>query len=77
MAFADALFDGRAVLAGIVATCLDAHDRLPDVLAARTGIPVATGDLADLLAVLAPDVLVDARMHKRATPEPQRGQARS
>ena len=34
-----------------------------------------TGDLAPILTILHPDVLIDARMRKRATPEPQRGLA--
>lgn len=75
MSFADAVFDGQAVLAGVAATRLDSLDLLPDILAARERIPVAVVDLVVLLNVLAPDVLVDARMRKRDHPEPQRGLA--
>ena len=75
MAFADALFDGRAVLAAVVATRLDSPALLPNYLAGDNGIPILVGDLAGLLAVLVPDVLVDARMRKRDLPGSQRGLA--
>lgn len=75
MAFADAVFDGRADLAGVTATLLDSLARLPSLLAASGAIPVVVGDLERLLAALDPQVLIDARMRKRARPEPQRGLA--
>ena len=37
---------------------------------------VTTAELGDVLAAVVPDVLVDARMRKRAVPEGQRGLAR-
>ncbi len=72
MAFADAIFDGTCELAGIRAR------RIDDVRLLRPGdgeVPVTTAELDGVLAALAPDVLVDARMRKRAQPEPQRGLA--
>ena len=75
MAFADAVFDGRAELAGVVATRLDDLTRLTDAAVTRAGIPAHIGDFSALLAACQPDVLVDARMRKRASPEIQRGLA--
>jgi len=69
MAFTDAIFDGRVDLAGVAAVRVD---DLAD-LAGSWGkaVPIFVGDIDDLLAALSPGVLVDARMRKRATPEPQ------
>jgi xanthine dehydrogenase accessory factor len=73
-AFTDAVFDGRAELAGVIAVRVDAN-RAVEMLATHDGIPVVTTALAAALAALAPAVLVDARMRKRAVPEDQRGLA--
>jgi xanthine dehydrogenase accessory factor len=72
MAFADAIFDGRAELEGIEAV------RIDDVNGAFTAahlIPVTTLEFPLVLIRLRPDVLVDARMRKREHPESQRGLA--
>jgi xanthine dehydrogenase accessory factor len=69
MAFADAVFDGEAVLDGVLARRVDDVAALADAVAGF--IPVTTADLGDVLAVLQPRVLVDARMRKREPPEPQ------
>lgn len=73
MAFADAIFDGACELDGVRAR------RVDDVaeLLRGTGdeVLLTTAALADVLAAVAPDVLVDARMRKRAQPESQRGLA--
>ena len=72
MAFADAIFDGSCELEGVRARRVDAVAELGqgggDVL-------LTTAELGDVLATLLPDVLVDARMRKRAQPETQRGLA--
>jgi xanthine dehydrogenase accessory factor len=75
MAFADAVFDGHALLEAVHA--VRAHDllRVGEALAAHRAIPVYVGDLGLLLSDLHPDVLVDARMRKHAQPEGQRGLA--
>jgi xanthine dehydrogenase accessory factor len=75
MAFADAVFAGRAVLAGVVAERVDRPEPVLGHLTAHAFIPVVVGDLAGLLPALVPEVLVDARMRKRDQPEPQRGLA--
>lgn len=75
MAFADAVFDGRAVLEGVEAVCVSDLEQAADLLAARVEIPVYVGPLRALVEHVRPDVLVDARMRKHATPEDQRGLA--
>jgi xanthine dehydrogenase accessory factor len=69
MAFADAVFDGEAVLDGVLARRIDDVAALGEAVAGF--IPVTTADLGDVLAAMQPSVLVDARMRKRARPEPQ------
>ncbi|MCL4395138.1 MAG: hypothetical protein M1482_10115 [Chloroflexi bacterium] len=76
MAFADAVFDGYAELEALRAVRVDDLSGLAQLLAAREAIPVVVNDLAALIAVAAPDVLVDARMRKHVHPEAQRGLAR-
>ncbi len=75
MAFADAVFDGHAILDEVHAT--RAHDlvRVKEALAARRAIPVYVGDLGPLLADVRPPVLVDARLRKHSQPEVQLGLA--
>jgi xanthine dehydrogenase accessory factor len=72
MAFTDAVFDGRAELAGVTAERVDRLARLPAALAQRATIPVVLQPFPEVLATLRPDVVVDARMRKRQHPEPQR-----
>lgn len=75
MAFADAVFDGQAVLEGVTARRLDDLLDLEPALDRREALPVATMGFADVLTHCAPHVLVDARMRKRAQPEIQIGLA--
>jgi xanthine dehydrogenase accessory factor len=75
MAFADALFDGRATLEGVDAVRVDTVARIGDVLAARRAVPIYARPLDGLLPALSPAVLVDARMRKRDQPERQMGMA--
>jgi xanthine dehydrogenase accessory factor len=75
MAFADAVFDGRASLEGIDAVrCRDVA-RVRNLLGSGRAVPVYVRDLGPLLANLKPTVLVDARMRKHAEPEVQIGYA--
>ena len=76
MAFADAVFDGQTKLEGVTAVRLNVPTDLTGVLATGEVIPVLVADLSRLLEVLHPDVLVDARMRKRASPEVQIGLAK-
>jgi xanthine dehydrogenase accessory factor len=73
MAFADAIFDGRTTLNRIEAIRADELDAVSALLVCHTVIPVVMGDFRALLPLIAPDVLVDARMRKRDSPETQRG----
>ncbi len=73
MAFTDAIFDGSAVLDGVVGRRVGV-DELPGRVDLAT-IQVVIAGFEDVLAAVAPAVLVDARMRKRAIPEPQRGLA--
>jgi xanthine dehydrogenase accessory factor len=75
MAFTDAVFDGECSLEGITAVRVDDLAALREVIDEHARIPVVTANLSTLLAALPPDVLIDARMRKRAQPEPQRGLA--
>ena len=71
MAFADAVFDGEASLDGLVARRVDDVAALAGAVAGGEVVPVTTAPLHEVLAALEPDVLVDARMRKRAVPESQ------
>jgi xanthine dehydrogenase accessory factor len=75
MAFADAIFDGRTTLDGVEAIRADESDAVLAILARPTVVPVVVGDFGVLLGLIAPDVLIDARMRKRDSPETQRGLA--
>jgi xanthine dehydrogenase accessory factor len=76
MAFTDAIFEGHAWLEGVEARRVDDFDFLLELLTARQIIPVIVVDLALLLDVAQPNVLIDARMRKHHQPEGQRGLAR-
>lgn len=76
MAFADAVFDGTAVLEGVVAQRAETVEAVERLLEARTAVPlVIEDDLVELVARYRPDVVIDARMRKRAQPTPLRGLA--
>jgi xanthine dehydrogenase accessory factor len=75
MAFADAVFDGACTLDGVEARRIDDLAALAAALDARAAIPVTTAGFDAVLEAVAPDVLVDARMRKRARPETQIGRA--
>ncbi len=75
MAFADAVFDGEAVLEGVRAVRTNSLDQVKETFAAHEVIPVCVRDVEPLLAAIEPRVLVDARLRKHRTPEVQRGLA--
>lgn len=70
MSFADALFDGVAELEGIAAVRTDLAG-VAAALGRRSFVAVTTAPLESLLAAVAWDALVDARMRKREVPERQ------
>jgi len=71
MAFADAIFDGQAVLDGVTAALADDFDSIREALARRDVIPVYVRPLGPLLNSLGHQALVDARMRKHEAPEVQ------
>ena len=73
MAFTDAVFDGSAKLDGVYACKIDTLDSVPAQASGRLFIPVITETLEIALCAAPWFSLVDARMRKRAIPEPQRG----
>ncbi len=75
MAFADAVFDGEAVLDEVRAVRADTVEQVVHALNRRDAVPVYVGPLESLLAALGHRVLVDARMRKHAAPEVQIGSA--
>ena len=71
MSFADAAFDGSATLEGVEAVKVDDLSLLSGVLSAHKIIPLVTGKFSEMLEMLRPQVLVDARMRKHSQPETQ------
>jgi xanthine dehydrogenase accessory factor len=71
MAFADAVFDGRATLEGIESQKVDELTLLHELLLDHKIIPLVTEDFSKTLEILRPQVLVDARMRKHSQPEVQ------
>lgn len=71
MAFADAIFDGSAILDGIESKRINKFSLLRGLLIEHKMIPVVTRDLPVTLEVLRPHVFVDARMRKHSQPESQ------
>ena len=75
MSFTDAIFDGQAILDGVEAQFIKRLYLLRGALAAHRVIPVVVKDLYELLKIIHPNILVDARMRKHLQPESQRGLA--
>jgi xanthine dehydrogenase accessory factor len=71
MAFCDAIFDGKAMLAGVQAQLALSISEITAHLDSHDLIPITTIDLSFLLASIKPEVLVDARMRKHSQPETQ------
>lgn len=72
MAFADAIFDGRATLDGLTAICVQGSAALRSALHGDA-IPVTTQPFSEIIYTCAWSALIDARMRKRAVPENQLG----
>lgn len=72
MAFTNALFEGKAELAGVLAKNPRAIEGVTRMLVCGHAIPVIAGEIERVVSAVNPDVLVDARMRKRAVPESQR-----
>jgi xanthine dehydrogenase accessory factor len=76
MAFTDAMFSGKAQLDNVIAKRSQQPEHLRCMLACGLAIPVVSDELDYVVSAMNPDVVIDARMRKRATPEPQRHLAR-
>ena len=70
MSFADAAEGGTATLESVTAR-MTSLEELPAVLGGEE-IPVLVAPLSEVLDAIVPDMLVDARMRKRAVPEDER-----
>ncbi len=75
MAFVDAIFESFAQLEGVIAKRAHHTQAIPRMLVCRKAIAVSVEEFAAVLQAVRPNVLVDARMRKRAIPEPQTGLA--
>lgn len=71
MAFTDAIFDGEAMLEGILAKRIDSLSSLRISLISHEFIPILVNDIYRLLEKLRPQVIVDARMRKHTKPSRQ------
>lgn len=71
MGFADAMFDGEAVLEGVTARRCQTLAQVTHSLHERDFIPVVTGELQYWLDAVPWKVFVDARMRKREPPPPR------
>lgn len=76
MSFTNALFERKADLASVLAKLQHDCEGVARMLECGMALPVTAGDVNEVLSRLKPDVLVDARMRKRLTPDRLRGQAR-
>lgn len=75
MAFADAIFDGRATLDALTAIRVETPAELRHALNIGDAVPVAVMPFAHVVKAASWAVLIDARMRKRAVPERQCGLA--
>ncbi len=75
MAFSDALFDGEAQLTGVMARLVHAESALSPGTWSIRFIPISCASRDVAIERLRPDVIVDARMHKRRAPLALRGRA--
>ena len=72
MAFIDAMFDGKSRLQDVYAKRSPEPVHLQRMVECGRAIAATSDPLDVVVSVLVPDALVDARMRKRAVPEPQR-----
>jgi len=75
MAFTNALFVGRSELEGVCALHVGLEQLMPGMLEALEYLPVTAAPLEEVCDVVRPDVVVDARMRKRARASDQRSAA--
>ena len=76
MAFVDALYEGTTALEGVLAKRARSLTELQYMAQCGRAVPVTDTEFQEIVERMRPDIVVDARMRKPATPEPQRGLAR-
>ncbi len=75
MAFTDAFFEKTCVLEGVLAKRASGAANLGRMLACGGALPVTDAPLAEVLDAVAPDIFIDACLHKHRAPDPVRGLA--
>jgi len=75
MAFVDALYDGKAELAGVLAKRANDLSALASMIECGRAVPAIDEAFRRVLDAVRAQILVDARMRKHRQPEPQRGLA--
>jgi xanthine dehydrogenase accessory factor len=65
MAYASAVYDGRITLDGVAAEHAATPERVLALLQSRSAIPVVPGRDHEVVALLEPQVIVDARLRKK------------
>jgi len=74
--FTDAAYDGTKAFGGVVGKICTQSELLPQMLACEGSVPIVLSEHLPQDVSTWADVLVDARMRKRAIPETQRGVTR-
>ena len=75
MAFTDAIFNGNTKLEGVRAFLVNRSFLLRGMLAHHQVIPVSIGKFDEIIKIIRPHILVDARMYKHKQPARQLGLA--
>jgi xanthine dehydrogenase accessory factor len=65
MAYASAVYEGRVTLDGVTAESVQDVERVPEILRARSVIPIVASEDAGVLDRLQPQVILDARLRKK------------
>ena len=65
MAYASAAYEGRVTLDGVTAEHAPTLARALELLTSRSAIPVVAGSAEEILFILQPRVIVDARLRKK------------
>lgn len=75
MSFAQAVFDGEAELENVRAVRVDNANGLKSIIERHEAIPILVNEPDDISSLFQPEILIDARMRKKAIPEIQIHQA--
>lgn len=75
MSFTDAIFDGNTMLEGVRAFRVNRNFLFRAMLVHHQVIPISVGKFDEIMTIIRPQVLVDARMRKHNQPDAQLGLA--